>query len=339
TQADLHRKLGSVFPPSVKGQTLTHRPHPRLRKKSPAVPRVSTTKPFRHENLNLLPQEFFSLISKHILHLCVDQYDPALPTHYDHCIRCGFQKPSEFLLRAFAFRNVAQIAGEARRPFQRNACDCELDGEFASVSTYCRHLDAFPQHSRLARGQVAGKALPMLLPERRWNDNVRQMLSQDFVPTVAEGVLGRRIELSDATFVIDRHNAVERRFQNGCLARLTALEFPLLLPEPLFCQSAFSKFFFECLVGGGKFGSPLRDPLIQFAGDLLLMAQEPCLLQPDRRLIRRHAQKKRLGLPRKIRPLSRCHNFAEFALQPQGQRHDRNVSLAHKVPKQWRPFP
>src|SRR5208282_622583 len=140
--------------------------------------------------------------------LCVDQYDPALPTHYDHCIRCGFQKPSEFLLRAFAFRNVAQMAGEGRRPFQRNACDCELDGEFASVSTDRRHLDAFPKHLRLARSQVAGKTLLMLLPERRWNDDVRQMLSQDFFPRVAEGVLRRRIELSDTALVIDRHNAV-----------------------------------------------------------------------------------------------------------------------------------
>src|SRR6202167_4394051 len=174
-----------------------------------------------------------------------------------------------FLLRPFAFRNVAQIAGEGRRPFQRNACDCQLDGEFASVSTYCLHLDSFPKHSRLARGQVAGKAPPMLLPERRWNDDVRQMLSQDFVPTVAEGVLRRRIELSDTALVIDRHNAVESRFQNGCLARLTALEFLLLLTQLLFHQTAFSKFLFELFVGGGKFGSPLHDPLIKFAGDPL----------------------------------------------------------------------
>src|ERR1700685_384012 len=184
----------------------------------------------------------------------------------------------EFLSRPFAFCNVAQIAGEGRWPFQRNACDCQLDREFASVSTYCRHLDAFPKHSRLARGQVAGKALPMLLPERRWNDDVCQMLSQDFVPTVAEGVLRRRIELSDTALVIDRHNAVERRVHDRCLADLTALQFHLLLPEPLFYQSALSKFLFELFIGGGKLGGPLHHPLIKFAGEPLLMAQEPCLL-------------------------------------------------------------
>src|SRR5215467_1435408 len=63
---------------------------------------MSTPKAFGHKNLNLLTQELFSVISKHSFHLCVGQYDPALPIHHDHCIRCGFQKPSEFLFRALA---------------------------------------------------------------------------------------------------------------------------------------------------------------------------------------------------------------------------------------------
>src|SRR5580704_7755439 len=218
------------------------------------------------------------------------------------------------MLRPFAFRNVAQIAGEGWRPFQRNACDCQLDGKFASVSTYCHHLDAFPKHSRLARGQVASKALPMLLPKGRWNDDVCQMLSQDFVATVAEGVLRRWIEFSDTALVIDRHNAVERRVHDRGLADLTALQFLLLFPEPIFDQSAVGKFLFELFIGGGKFGSPLHDLLIEFAGNPHLMAPEPCLLQPDGRLIRRYAQKKCLRLPGKIRSLSRCHDYAEFAL-------------------------
>ena len=41
----------------------------------------------------------------------------------------------------------------------------------------------------------------------------------------------------------------------------------------LFYQSAFSKFCFELFVGGGKFRSPLHDPLIKFARDPLLLAQ------------------------------------------------------------------
>src|ERR1700751_4699807 len=93
-----------------------------------------------------------------------------------------------------------------------------------------------------------------------------------------KGLLRRRIELSDTALVIDCHNAVERRVHDRCLAHLTVLQFLLLLPEPLFYQCAFSKFLFELFVGGRQFVSPLRDPLIKFAGDSLLVAQEPCLL-------------------------------------------------------------
>jgi hypothetical protein len=38
---------------------------------------------------------------------------------------------------------------------------------------------------------------------------VAESAAHDLVPTVAESALRSRIELSDATFVIDRHNAVE----------------------------------------------------------------------------------------------------------------------------------
>jgi hypothetical protein len=111
------------------------------------------------------------------------------------------------------------------------------------------------------------------------------------------------------------------------------------VPKLLFYQSAFSKFLFELFIGGGKFGSPLHDPLVKFACELLLIAQKPCLLKPDGCLIRRYAQKKSFRLLREVSSLSSHYDYAEFALQPKWQRHDRNISLTHKVPKQWWPFP
>ena len=45
----------------------------------------------------------------------------------------------------------------------------------------------------------------------------------------------------------------------------------------------------QLFVGSGKFGGSLRDPLIEFVGDTLLFAPEPCLLKPDGSLIRRYA--------------------------------------------------
>jgi hypothetical protein len=44
-------------------------------------------------------------------------------------------------------------------------------------------------------------------------------------------------------------------------------------------------------------------------------------------------------LPRKIRALRPCDDFAYFTLQPQSQGHDRNVSASYRIPYQRRPFP
>ena len=43
----------------------------------------------------------------------------------------------------------------------------------------------------------------------------------------AKRALRRGIEFGDATFVVDRHDAVERRVQDGCLACLAASQFLL----------------------------------------------------------------------------------------------------------------
>jgi hypothetical protein len=85
----------------------------------------------------------------------------------------------------------------------------------------------FPEHPRLTRGQVAGESLPVAFSKGRRNDDVGQLLTQDLVPAVAEGALRGGIDFGDATFVVDRHDAFERRVQDGGLARLAASQFLL----------------------------------------------------------------------------------------------------------------
>ena len=52
---------------------------------------------------------------------------------------------------------------------------------------------------------------PVLLPLGRRDDYVGEHPPHDVLPSIAEGALSRLIELRDAAFVIDRHDAVERR--------------------------------------------------------------------------------------------------------------------------------
>ena len=69
------------------------------------------------------------------------------------------------LLRCFALRDVAQVAGEGRRPVQRDSGDRDLDGEFAAVGAHRVISTRLPIESRLAGGQVSGQSLSMSSPE------------------------------------------------------------------------------------------------------------------------------------------------------------------------------
>ncbi len=72
------------------------------------------------------------------------------------------------------------------------------------------------------------------------------------------------------------------------------------------------QFFVRC----GKFGGSLRDLLIEFGGDAVLLIPETRLPQPDGSLTRRNAQEECLGLLREICSLSCRDHHAEFAVQP-----------------------
>src|ERR1700722_16127066 len=128
---------------------------------------------------------------------------------------------AQVLLRLLALGDVAQVTGEWRWSVEGDTRDGKLDRKFSAAGAYRRHLDAPSDHPRFAGGKVAGKSQPVLLPERGRDDDVGQMLAHDIVAAVAESALSGRIELGDAAFVIDAHNAVECRVQDRCPARFS----------------------------------------------------------------------------------------------------------------------
>ena len=108
----------------------------------------------------------------------------------------------------------------------------------------------------------------------------------DLVPAVAEGALSGRIELGDAAFVIHRHDTVQCRVQDRCLASLAAASVPVLCT-----QFTFHNLLLQSLRWPWQLSGPLHDPLIEYRRRAVsVRLQEPRLLQSDRRLIGRHAQ-------------------------------------------------
>src|SRR5262249_52053762 len=144
TEADLHRKLGSVFPPAVELQALTHRPHPGLSEELRAVFRVPGTKSFRDQNLNLPPKELLPLVAKQLLHLGIDQHDLSLPVHHDHGIGSRFQKTAELLLGPFPLRDIADCARNNRALLRLQRAQTNLDRKLRAVFPASIKLQTLP---------------------------------------------------------------------------------------------------------------------------------------------------------------------------------------------------
>jgi len=66
---------------------------------------VSRTKPFRHQNVNLLSQKLLPLVPKSHPTWAIHQHGPTFPDHHDQCVWSGFQKPTE-LCRVFALGDL-----------------------------------------------------------------------------------------------------------------------------------------------------------------------------------------------------------------------------------------
>src|SRR6266478_6372109 len=112
----------------------------------------------------------------------------------------------------------------------------------------------------------------------------------------------------------------------------------LATPQFLLGLLALGDFPLELIVGCGELSGSLLDPLLKLVGEPLLCAQQPSLLQPDGRLVRRDAQDKPLGLCREVRSLRSCHDDPDFTLKPQEQRRDSDAVIAGRIARRRCPF-
>ena len=184
-EADLDRELRFVFPPSVQFQSFAHCAHARLCDESRAVYRVAAAKPLRHQDLDLMIQKFFTRIPEELLHLGVDQNDPALPIHDNHGIRSGFQEAAEFLFGLLALGDVTNGRGDQRTLFRFQRAETDLDRELRSVSPESVQLAALPHRPYARLGDEPGAIFRMPAAESFRHKNL-DLPSEEFFARISE---------------------------------------------------------------------------------------------------------------------------------------------------------
>ena len=124
-------------------------------------------------------------------------------------------------------RDVAEVGGEERLLRHVEPRDRDLDRELAPVGAHGSQLDPQAEDRAAAGLEVTCEGLAMLVAERRRDDQVDHELPQRLVAEVAERLLGGRVEVDDATLVVDGDHAVEGGVEDRDLARVRLLELEL----------------------------------------------------------------------------------------------------------------
>src|SRR5581483_9650264 len=112
TQTDFDWKLRAVLALSVQLQAGSHWTDARFFEKAIAVGGMPVSKSFGRQQFDLLPKEFFALISKQLFYLGIDQNHPPVAVDNHHRIRRSFQESAELLLCPLPLRDVQHDADE-----------------------------------------------------------------------------------------------------------------------------------------------------------------------------------------------------------------------------------
>jgi len=143
-----------------------------------------------------------------------------------------FLRLPEEQLEVALFAEVSQVAGEERAAGGLDLADRKLDGELAPVRSQAGQLESLPEDSPLPRRVEALHPVVMSVPQRRRDQELGHLLSQNLVARTAECPFRGEVELEDRAALVDRDDGVERGVEDRAAARLALAQLGLtaLLP-------------------------------------------------------------------------------------------------------------
>ena len=186
---------------------------------SQIVSNQSFRKTYRNNVRNLLTEQFVAAVAELLLRLDVQQNNLAALVYHHHRIRGRFQQPTiaAFHLRQVRLRGLAHAdVANCRRhqgpfgAFQRAQHD--LDRKLAAVLPQPDELD--PGSDLLRQRILRGSQIVRDQPLRKAHANdVRHLLTEQFVPVVAELFFRLEIEKDYVAALIHHHHRIGSSLQ------------------------------------------------------------------------------------------------------------------------------
>ena len=123
-------------------------------------------------------------------------------------------------LGGLAVADVAEVAGERRRTGHLDAGDGELERKHRAVGTNAGDLHPLVQHRGLLGREVTREAAAVAFAKLGRDDERGHFPAHHVDRAIAEGALGRRVEIDDTALVVHGHDAVEGGIEHRTMTRL-----------------------------------------------------------------------------------------------------------------------
>src|SRR5260221_9054017 len=186
------------------------------------MPWMLLAKPVGHEQLDLLTDHLIAAVSEDLLGLRVHEYDSAILAHNHHRIWRRFEKAPELLLGSLAVRDVANGTGHQRALFSLQRAQTDLDREFGAVLAKAEQLEPGAHRTDFGAGEEPRAMLRVVALEPLGNE-LFDGLPEQFLPRVAEQLLGLRIDDFDVPVHTHNHHRVGSSIQKRSELVLHAL--------------------------------------------------------------------------------------------------------------------
>src|SRR5260370_1270176 len=174
--------------------------------------RMLVAKPRRNQHLDRVAEQLGQSVAEELFGLRLDLRDAFFFNDTPPPEICPLSLHDALPICPFTFADIADRAGDERALLGFERAQADLDGEFRAVFAPAVKLQPGAHRAHFGIGEIAVAMVRMLVAKPRRNQHLDRVAEQ-LVASVAEELLGLRIDQRDAAVATDDHHSVRRRFE------------------------------------------------------------------------------------------------------------------------------
>ena len=180
--------------------------------KNEARYRVLAAKPLGHEPFDGSPEELRPGIAEQLLRLRVHEHDVAVSVHDHDRIRSGLEKPTELVLRAFAFGHVPHGGRDELALDSIDRRETDFGRKLRLILAQAKEVETGAHGAGVRVREIPGPVLRVSFPVARRHQHLYR-LAYELRATVPEETLRLSVDEAHAAVAADDDHGIGRGFE------------------------------------------------------------------------------------------------------------------------------